>query len=140
MKKITFFLVLAFVAGMLFTSCQKEDEPQVGSQNLEMSVSKTELTFNGPAQSSESFILKTNGSWECSYNHDGDIESVKPRTHKVSALNNVQPYMITVTVPEVANPPEAGTKVYCGVIHIKAYDPSRYAHDKAANVTVYRQY
>ncbi len=139
MKKFfSFFAIAAVVLGM--ASCGEGNEPEVARQSVELSVDKTELILKGAARTSDNFTVETNVSWNCTYDHDGDIESVSTISRGVKMPGRATQYVVQVTVPEVTNPPEAGTKDYCGKIHVKAYD-SQYPNSfKKAWIMVYRQF
>ena len=139
MRKIFYFFVIAAVVlGM--ASCGDGNDPEVARQAVELSVDKTELILKGAARTSDNFTVETNGSLNCTYDHDGDIESVSPMSSSLTMSGRATQYVVQVTVPEVTNPPEAGTKDYCGKIHVKAYDPKFPNHFKKAEIMVYRQF
>ena len=139
MKKFfSVFVIAAVVLGM--ASCGDGNDPEVARQVVELSVDKTELILKGAARTSDIFTVETNGSLNCTYDHDGDIESVSPISRGPTIPGRATQYVVEVTVPEVTNPPEAGTKDYCGKIHVNAYDPKFPNHFKRAEIVVYRQF
>lgn len=138
MKRL--FLIIATL--LCLVGCKKE-EPQVGrgGDDVILNVSETELHFYGTERSTQSFKIESNYAWELSYHFDGDIESVSPMQGGSHNPSITIPEIIYVTVPAVVDSVEAGTNYYCGIIHIKAFDPTSPGRTyQTAEVTVYRHY
>ena len=138
MKRL-FFIIATLLC---LVGCKKE-EPQVGrgGDDVILNVSETELHFYGTERSTQPFTIKSNYAWELSYHFDGDIESVSPMQGGSHDPFITIPEIIYVTVPAVVDSVEAGTKYYCGIIHIRAFDPTIPERTyQIAEVTVYRHY
>lgn len=137
MKRL--FLIIATL--LCLVACKQEPQVGRGGYDVILNVSETELHFYGTERSTKSFIIKSNYAWELSYPFDGDIESVSPmgRSRSYDPFTTI-PDIIYVTVPAVVDSVEAGTKYYCGIIHIRAFDPTIPERTQRAEVTVYRHY
>lgn len=137
MKRL--FLIIATL--LCLVACKQEPQVGRGGYDVILNVSETELHFYGTERSTKSFKIESNYAWELSYPFDGDIESVSPMVGGAYEPNNTIPEIIYVTVPAVVDSVEAGTKYYCGIIHIRTFDPTIPERTyQRAEVTVYRHY
>lgn len=137
MKRL--FLIIA--ALLCLVGCKQEPQVGRGGYDVIFNVSETELHFYGTERSTQSFTIESNYAWELSYHFDGDIESVSPMQGGSHDPFITIPEIIYVTVPAVVDSVEAGTKYYCGIIHIRAFDPTIPERTyQIAEVTVYRHY
>ena len=137
MKRL--FLIIATL--LCLVGCKQEPQVGRGGYDVILNVSETELHFYGTERSTQSFTIESNYAWELSYHFDGDIESVSPMQGGSHDPFITIPEIIYVTVPAVVDSVEAGTKYYCGIIHIRAFDPTIPERTyQIAEVTVYRHY